>query len=328
MRRTAVLVLGASALCWTAGPALAAEGDPLTGYWARTRTGLPVPVEPPDPVPEGGTWVAADPSGPVAVSALRTDLPAGLVAVELRLTIADAIGTPAVQACPSTDRWAPEQGGRLEGAPLADCAAPLDARVDGEVLVVPLPPGLDAVNVLLRPTPGAAFSVTMERATAASVVTAPTTSTGIAPVPPPPPPAQTAPLPPGFGTAGLPDLAPPPAMPAADPLLAAAPLPAAAAPKPAPAPQAAPAPVAAPRPVSRGAVAPDDRPQALLAAAVLALLGAQAVRLARQPAVAPRALGGSARRSRPDAPLVTPVLEPARGVGRFRTTRTRPPVRV
>jgi hypothetical protein len=289
MRRTATLLIAAAGLGWFAAPALAAAGDPTTGYWARTRTGLPVPLQPPDPVPEGGTWVASDPSGPVAVSALRTGLGPALVAVELRLTVADALGAPAVQACPSSDSWAPEQGGRLEGAPVADCSVPLEAIVDGGVLVVPLPPGLDVVNVLLRPKPGSAFSLTLERAPAASVVTAP----------------QAAPAP-------------------------------------------APATLALPAGRPRPAVLPDDRTQDLLAVAVLALLGAQAVRLALQPAVAPRALGGSARRTRvePEAEVLEvlvpargvgrfrtePVLgvrtPPERGVGRFRTVRTRPPVRI
>jgi len=328
MRRTAAVILGATVVCWTAAPALAAPGDPITGYWARTRTGLPVPLQPPDPVPEGGTWVASDPTGPVAVSALRTDLPTGLVAVELRLSIADARGTPAVQVCPSTDRWSPEQGGRLDGAPQGDCAAPLDAKVDGEVLVVPLPPGMDAVNVLLRPKPGSAFSLTMKRATAGSVVTA------TAPFVAPPP---TSADPPATGSSSDPSFAAaPPAFfpPALDlsaqvPLVAAPVLPAPAAARPAPAPQAAPSPVASAVAAPRAAVDPNDRPQALLAVAVLALLAVQAVRLARQPAVAPQVLGGAARRSRP-APTEVPVgsVQPARGVGRFRGVRTAPPVRI
>jgi hypothetical protein len=324
MRRALATVLGTGLLLCVAPPALAADGDPATGYWAKTRTGLPVPVEPLEPVPEGGTWVAADPTGPVAVSALRTELAPGLVAVELRLTVADALGAPAVQACPSTDRWAPEQGGRLEGAPPADCAAPLEAKLDGEVLVVPLPPGLDAVNVLLRPAPGSAFSLTMERATAASVVTAPAPSTAV-PLPAVPPPPAAFAEPPSFVTAPL---ALPVAEPASAPLLAAAPvLPVPAPTMPAPAPQTAPAPVAAAVAAARPGV-PEGRPGSLLATAVLALVGAQAVRLARRPATAPRALGGSARRTRPTPVQVVLTAPQTRGVGRFRTARATPPVRL
>jgi hypothetical protein len=105
--------------------------------------------------------------------------------------------------------------------------------------------------------------------------------------------------------------------------------------------------VALPTLAAPAAVSAADRSAALLALAVLGLLGAQAVRLARQPALAPRALGGSARRSRPEpaaaAQLVVPgrgvgrfrtpttlvaASQPSRGVGRFRAARVRPPVRI
>lgn len=321
MRRIATLLVAGTAVLWGAAPAVAAEGDPVTGYWTRTNTGLPVPVQPPTPVPEGGMWVAADPSGPVAVSALRTELAEGLVAVELRLTVAEALGVPAVQVCPSDDRWVPEQGGRIEGAPAADCSAPLDAKVDGDVLVVPLPPGLNAVNVLLQPAPGSAFSLTLEPATAASVVTT-SEPAPFAPGPAPAPGPAFLPGAPAFEGTALPPFAP--AAPVDAPLLAApqAPAPAAA---PAPAPQAAPPPTAV-LPRRQAAAAPVDRTESLVAVAVLALLAAQAVRLARQPAVAPRALGGAVRAGR--AEPVARVVVPARGVGRFRATRGRPPVRI
>lgn len=330
MKRTATLLLAATGFCWGAAPALAAAGDPVTGYWSRARTGLPVPIQPPDTVPEGGTWVSSDPTGPVAVSALRTGIGPGLMAVELRLTVADAVGTAAVQACPSSDAWAPEQGGRMEGAPLADCSAPIEAKLDGKVLVVPLPPGLDVVNVLLRPVPGSTFSLTMQRATAASVVTAPQPApfTGPAPLPMgPPPPTGSGPA---FGSTGLPPFGPAPADLAAPPLLAVPELPAPAAPQAAPAPQTAAVPVTLGLPAARpqSAVVPNDRTEALLATAVLVLLGVQAVRLALQPAVAPRALGGSARRSGPAPVEVPTVLTPSRGVGRFQAVRARPPVRI
>ena len=318
MRRVATLLVAGTAVVWGAAPAVAAEGDPVTGYWTRTNTGLPVPVQPPTPVPDGGMWVAADPSGPLALSALRTELADGLVAVELRLTVAEAVGVPAVQACPSDDRWVPEQGGRIEGAPAADCSASLDAKVDGDVLVVPLPPGLNAVNVLLQPAPGSAFSLTLEPATAASVVT----TSEPAPFESGPAPAF-APTGPAFEGTALPPFVP--ADPVAEPLLAApqAPPPAAAAA--APAPQTAPPPAAVlGRPSA--AVVPDDRTESLLAVAVLALLAVQAVRLARQPAVAPRALGGAVRARK--AEPVTELVVPARGVGRFRGVRSRPPVRI
>jgi hypothetical protein len=255
MRRVAAVLLAVTAVGWGATPALAAAGEPVTGYWSRTQTGLPVPVQPPTPVPEGGMWVAADPSGPLAVSALRAELLPGLVAVKLRLAVADVVGVPAVQACPSTDHWAADQGGRLEGAPAADCAAPLDGAVDGDVLVVKLPAGLDAVNVLLRPAPGSTFSLTLERATAGSVVTAPQPAAGYDPAAAPPPGELSGPA---FETTALPPLVPGPATPA----LGAPSAPAPVAAQPVPAPQAAPAP---------------DRPAAVGDRVVVGALGLEGV---------------------------------------------------
>ena len=334
LRRTAAAAGVAAILVPLAAvPALAAA-DPETGYWSRTRLGL-LPVEPPDGVPEGGSFVASDPAGPVAVSALRGDADPGNVVVGLRLPVADVLGTPAVLVCPTVERWVPVQGGRLEAAPAADCSAPVEARVEGEVLLVDLPPALqlDLIDVLLTPAEGSSFRLTLERATAESLVQAPvTTSRGDAPAPGPaaPPPPASSGFPPvsgGFDSgSGLatPDLGAP--VPAADPLLAAPSLPAPAAAAPVPQPQAAPgAPVTLA--VQRPPV-PQDRSTALLATGLLVALGALVVRLAVQPAAAPQRLGGAARLTRPGA-VAAPVVEsPARGVGRFRAARVRPPVQI
>ena len=314
-------------------PALAAA-DPETGYWSRTRLGL-LPVEPPDRVPEGGSFVAADPAGPVAVSALRGDADPGNVIVGLRLPIADAIGTPAVLVCPTTEGWVPVQGGRLEAAPAADCSAPVEARVEEDDLVVDLPPELqlDLVDVLLTPEEGSAFSLTLEKATAESLVQAPAPSSEPAPATGPvsaPPPASSG-FPPassgsdfGSGTA-VPDF-PAPAL-GADPLVAAPTLPEPAAVAPVPQPQAA-APAAPVALAVRRPPVPEDRTAALLATALLAGLGALAVRLAVQPAAAPKRLGGAARLTRAEAAAAPVVDSPARGVGRFRAARVRPPVQI
>jgi hypothetical protein len=98
------------------------------------------------------------------------------------------------------------------------------------------------------------------------------------------------------------------------------------------APQAAPAPAAPITLARRPSAAPVDRTASLLAVVLLALLAALALRLAAQPAAAPRHLGGGGRLSRPDAAAVAPAADvPAtasRGVGRFRAPRLRPPVRI
>jgi hypothetical protein len=331
MRRwPALLLTSALSLPLLAGPVLAAA-DPETGYWTRLRAGLPVPLTPPDPVPEGGSWVSADPSGPVSVTAVRAGADPGSLVVGLRLPVGDAVGPPAVIVCPTTDRWVPEQGGRLEAAPPADCSAPVEATVEEDLLVVDLPPELqaDVVDLLLAPAEDSAFSLTLERATAEAVVQAPE------PGGPPdqqelaPPPGVVGPptgVGPGFdtGISSPPlDLGAP--LPAADPLLPgpALPEPAASVPQPQAAPPARPVELAAAPPV-----VVDDRPVALLATALLTMLGVLAVRLALQPAAAPRRLGGAARLTRAEVASAPVIDSPQRGVGRFRAVRHRPPVQI
>ena len=96
---------------------------------------------------------------------------------------------------------------------------------------------------------------------------------------------------------------------------------------PAPAPGIAPAP-AAPLASTRAAVEVADRPEALIALGVLALVGLQALRLAHQTPLAPRALGGAARRSGRGVGTAAGSVTAVRGLGRYRSDRSRPPVRL
>lgn len=344
LRRTATLLAGALVLPVLAAPALAVN-DPVTGYWTRTRVGPPLPVQPPDRVPEGGSWVAGDPAGPVAVTAVRAGSDDGNVVAGIRLTVADALGSVEVLVCPTTERWAPEQGGRLEAAPEADCTTPIETVVEEDVLVVALPPELqtDVVDLLLTPAPGSAFSVTFEKATAEAIVQAPGDGGmgGSTPLPTRtqpeedvgPPSGSSGGFSGGFsgGTDfGVPEVGPPAL--ASEPLLPAPELPPPAQVQ-GPQPQAAPPPpVVLTRPA---AVVPVDRTASLMAVALLVGLVALALRLAVQPAAAPRHLGGGARLSRATAAPAAatpapaaPVATARRGVGRFRSERLRPPVRI
>lgn len=352
--RRAAAVAGVSALVLPvlAAPALAVN-DPVTGYWTRTNVGAPVSLPPPTPVPDGGFLVSGDPAGPVAVSAIRAGADEGSVVAGFVLKISDTLGTPKIVVCPTVERWAPEQGGRLEAAPEADCTSPVETVVEGDTLLVTLPPLLqtDLVDVLLAPAQGAAFSASFERPTAASVIQAPAAAPN-EPAPAPLPPASGG----GFGSSGpafesggfsggtgfgtpeldapvaAPELLPAPALPAPAAEAAAVPQPQAA-------PPAAPTAVLATRP----AVPPVDRTASLMAVALLAALAAVALRLAVQPVAPPRHLGGGARLSRPPAPEAVPASVPgsaaapadvaagvtaARGVGRFRAPRLHPPVRI
>ena len=316
---TALLVVPLQVLA--AVPALAADGEPVTGWWARTRLGPPVPVEAPAPVPEGGTWVAGDPSGPLAVSALRLDLSAGTIATGLALKVERADGTPAVRVCPAVARWQAEQGGRLDSAPAHDCKVLVKAEVKGDALVVAFPAGFSEgfLDVVLTPEPGSTFSLTLQKATAASVTTqsaAPVGgATGYEAAPPPPgvTPTGGSALPPlTTGVAAAPAL---PAAPAAPPLTA--PL----------APAAAPPAAAAPPPaVATKPVRADDRREAVPAAILFALLALFAMYLATQQAPAPRRLGGGTGLRQ--APVAAAAPGAVRGVGRFRATRAARPVRL
>lgn len=340
-RCTAAALLAAMLVPALAAPALAVQ-DPVTGYWTRTQLGAPVPVQPPSPVPEGGFWVSGDPLGPVAVSAIRAAADDGSVIAGFRLKVDDTFGTPAILVCPTIERWAPQQGGRLEAAPEADCSVAVGTTLEEDVLLIALPAAmqLDVVDVLLTPKPGSAFSATFQRATAESVVQAPAAPAPVtarppAPAPPPASDGGFAPPPSSFdsGFSGGTDFGAPeldaPAL-ASEPLLPAPELPPPAEAQ-GPLPQTAP-PVVLARPA---AVVPVDRTASLMAVALLVGLVAVALRLAVQPVAAPRHLGGGARLSRQAvpaaaaaAPAVLPVATPARGVGRFRSARVRPPVRI
>lgn len=333
MRRLAPLLLVVPVLLLASAPAGAAE-DPVTGYWTKTRLDAPLPAQPPTPAPEGGSWISGDATGPLAVTAIRAGADAGSLVAGFRLPVGDAVGPVAVLVCPTTESWAAEQGGRFDVAPAADCSAPVEATVEEDVLVVDLPVELqaDEVDLLLTPAPQSGFSLTLERATAEHVVQVPATSSGAGT------PAdenmtfeEWTPPAAGFdtgssGAAGMPEIGLPATAP--EPLLPAPALPEPAAAVAVPQPQSAPA-LLAPVPVRPAAVV-DDRPVALLATALLVALGMLAVRLALQPAVAPRHLGGGARLSRPGRPVPggPAAVTVARGVGRFRTPRVRPPVRI
>lgn len=345
----AAAMAGALVLPLLAAPALAVA-DPVTGYWTRTNTGAPVPIQAPSTVPEGGFWVSGDPAGPVAVSAIRASADAGSVIVGLSLAIADTFGTPKILVCPTTETWVAEQGGRLVAAPSADCFAPVEPVVEGKALLIALPAPLQTedVDLLLTPAPGAAFSATFQRATAEAVVQAPAAPVS-EPAPAPFPPTSgdgSQPGPPAFesggfsGDFGSPDLGA--TVTAPEPLLPgpAVPAPAEAA---VPQPQAAPAAVPAALAARRPTVPAPDRTASLMAVALLVLLAAGAVRLAVQPVAPPRHLGGGARLSRPGAALAAegapnsdgdvvgsevPAVGSPRGVGRFRGPRLHPPVRI
>lgn len=328
-----------------AEPALADEGDPVTGWWSRTRIGAPSPVEAPDTVPEGGLHVAGGLTGRVAVSALRAELAPDVRATALTLEVAEARGSVAVTVCATAARWDPVEGGRLEDAPPEDCTVPATGAIEDGRLLVTLDAASPAgpLDVVLLPADGAVFSLTLQRPTAAAVTVEPVLAEAPPPQPPDAGPVGTDPgaaagADSGSGSASL-DV---PLFPAVEPLPLPLPLPlpdtatAVAAPlvagelpalpgTAAPPPALAAAPQVAFVPVP-AAVAPlDPRRHTVPAALLLAVLLAVAIWLQAEPARPPRALGGAARARRadpaPDAAAAGAPLAPVRGVGRFRRPR-------
>jgi hypothetical protein len=358
MRRALVVPL-ALALGAGACPAQAEEGGPVTGWWSRARIGAPSPVEAPLPfVPEGGTYVAGGSGGELAKAALRLELPDDERAVSLSLEVADSRGTPQVEVCPAAARWGPAQGGRYEDAPPADCSVSALGEVVEGRLVVPVE-ALTAggpLDVVLRPAPGSAFSLSLRPATSESVTVVRSGGPGADAGDTFAPPSSDL----GAGSAEpLPLLPDTPSLPlgssagaAAGPLLAGElpALPPAAGPGVAP--QAA-GPPGSRLPTRPSAASPlDDRATAVPAALLLLGMAALAIKLNGTPARAPVALGGAARlRARheeaagaPDqtqialqpvgdaaagtAALAAGAVPAARGVGRFRRERSGRPTPV
>lgn len=145
------------------GVAAADAAEPAaTGWWwaGRPSAMIPAPLSPVPPVPEGGLYVAGDPTGPTGISALRFELAPDASATTLTLTIAETAGTPIIQACAVTEAWEPAENGGWEQRPEPDCEALsiagtvntdttevafplLELQDHGGVLDLVLMPGLD-----------------------------------------------------------------------------------------------------------------------------------------------------------------------------------------
>jgi len=169
-RRLLALAAGAASLlpgvvltATTAGAAPAPSvGPTVTGWWSAARPDSAVPAAPTPDVGPGDLYVAGShalpplpdgapalgPVGPVAVSALRFDLPDGATAGELRLRLAGTVPPfVTLTACRALGPFSAEQGGSWADAPAYDCAASVPARVAGEGEVV-----LEGVDRLRRGT--------------------------------------------------------------------------------------------------------------------------------------------------------------------------------
>jgi hypothetical protein len=159
-------------------PAAAAPGQPTVGWWwaGRPSSAFPLQLDPVPAVPDGGLYVAADPSGPSGVSALRVAVTGSAYGATLTLTVADTMGTPVVDACPAKGAWEAKGDTTWDQRPEADCTAGRVAGVpseDGTTLAFSLTPLLrgSTLDVVLLPgeAPGA-FSTAFEAPAASAVV--------------------------------------------------------------------------------------------------------------------------------------------------------------
>lgn len=205
--RRAALALAAGLAVVAAAGGLSAPGWALVpdehGYWWRLNGGGLGGVAP--PVPDGGLWVASDPLGPQAVSALRVAVPVGHVVRSVVLNEDSRIGEPALVACPVTGPWtAPDPPpGRWEDRPSVDCQRAVAGQPgdDGERWVFDVG-GLESDGVLdvaIMPAPDTDFSVTFAPPDEGTVVTV-----AAAPQPPAAPPVSAPPTEPAVPPAPRP----------------------------------------------------------------------------------------------------------------------------
>ena len=177
----AVSLLAAGVLL--ASPSAGAETLQQQGWWYKLVQGptSALPASPPAPasVPEDGLFVANDPSGAAAISAVRFTLPEAAEGT-LTLTVAkdSTAGTPALLACPAAGGWAPAQKGAWESRPAFE---PSTCTVEGVVdeagtAVFAIPAsfygGQGSIDVIIVPGGTAPFSIAFEKPTDASYTSA------------------------------------------------------------------------------------------------------------------------------------------------------------
>jgi hypothetical protein len=162
MRRAGIVGAASVALFgavagFAATVAFAAPLPPDVGWWWVGRAGGPVPmqIDPAPEVPEDGFYVAADPSGPSAVSAIRIRLEPDANDPVLTIDVSDTIGTPALDACVATAAWTPVDGGVWDQRPPSDCTLKVPGAVsaDGSKVSFALAPLVDdgTIDIVLVP---------------------------------------------------------------------------------------------------------------------------------------------------------------------------------
>src|SRR5439155_15827570 len=119
-RLSAALVVGALPLLWAAPPAVATTTGPTAqGWWSEAQPSPPLAVS---ALADDNLHVGNDPMGPNAIAAVRYAVPGSVdgksvdvstVAGVLTLSPAagSTLGTPALVACPVRGAWEPAMAG-------------------------------------------------------------------------------------------------------------------------------------------------------------------------------------------------------------------------
>lgn len=176
MRRLrGIVTMGAGVLLLAASGALGATSAAAeaalesNGWWYKPNqvpNNLAVPPAPPG-VESDGLFVAADPSGPMALAAVRY-IAEGAGTLTLKFSPEGNTGTPSIAACVALTAWDGATAGRWEGKPIYDCARQSEGVVspDGSEMTFQVDPSMqrvagtyDLVLAPVGPVPfGAAFS--------------------------------------------------------------------------------------------------------------------------------------------------------------------------
>ncbi|MHB8670121.1 MAG: hypothetical protein ACYDAD_06105 [Acidimicrobiales bacterium] len=368
MRRAAVPVLRRLALAGAAaalsvasglagGGVARANGPSETGWWnqldpaALAATPLGGAVAPPD-VPPGGLYMANGAGGPMAIAALRIDVPArGTATLSLKAAASKGFAPPAaIDACPATSSWQSAANGAWESRPTYPSSAPPCvhgmAETDGSIMRWVLTSGLQpngghTYDVVLVPTGAVPFRVAVAPPGPETVTNFPAAaSTDTAPAPvAAPAPAAAAPAPSideglvGAGAAGQTVLASP------APSVGTQTSPATSLAPPVVRPQSSSAPAAAEAGTGQAlSLAPagsplrpgDKRAQRILAVALLVALGSALFWFGGRPVRPPHLLGslGGGGGGRPAVAPPVYGREVVGGVGRFARVRAAPPARL
>ena len=168
-----------------ASPASAESMLESNGWWYKPNqvpNNLAVPPAPPG-VQSDGLYIAADPSGPFALAAVRY-IAEGAGTLTLEFSPEGNTGTPSIAACVALNAWDGATAGRWEGKPIYDCARQSEGVVseDGSEMVFQLEPSMQRVagtyDIVLAPVGPVPFGAAFNAPRNESLVTDGSSATG------------------------------------------------------------------------------------------------------------------------------------------------------